>query len=82
MRKIGLSLSYPYLNADFYREMSRAGVTACEISVSPDCYSLLDYRKIAVETAAEGITLWSFHYPFSPLRSAETTFSLPWGNVW
>lgn len=68
-RAIGLSLAYPYLNSDFYYEMARAGVTMCEISVKFDEYPLLDYRKIAAETAAAGVKLWSFHYPFSPFKS-------------
>ena len=69
-RMIGMSMGLPYLNARQFAAMKEAGVDCVEISCAYADYPLLDYRKVAEEAEEQGITLWSFHYPFHKLNLA------------
>ena len=61
---IGLSLKLPYLNEEFFAKMKASGVEAVEISCATEDYDKLDYAAIKAAADKEGITLWSFHFPF------------------
>ena len=63
-RMIGLSLGLKYLNEAFFAKMKASGVEAVEISCATGDYDKLDYAAIKAAADKEGITLWSFHYPF------------------
>ena len=76
-RTVGLSVGSGTKGVDAasfaaYRE---AGIEAVELSLKGLClseeYKAQDFKRIAADARAEGVTPWSFHLPFAPFESVD-----------
>lgn len=68
MYKIGLTSGGAVVSdcEALFKMLRDSGIAATEISVAPDRYADLDYKRIAAASKEYGVELWSFHLPFSP----------------
>lgn len=51
---------------ELFKKFKDGGIEATELSVAPEAYAELDYKRIAAASKEYGVELWSFHLPFSP----------------
>lgn len=69
---LNIGLSTPgFVNEELFKEMSEAGITHSEISVSDEKSRALDFDKIKEWAQKYNITLWSFHLPFYPFDKID-----------
>ncbi len=68
MYRIGLTSGGAVVNdcEALFKNFKEGGIDAVEISVAPDRYADLDYKRIAAAAKEYEMELWSFHLPFSP----------------
>ncbi len=68
---IGLSTCSKPLTEKLFREYSDNGISHMEITVSHNEYKDIDYKKLKSYSEKYGITLWSYHLPFSPFAEID-----------
>ena len=71
MYKIGLSSCGRILNEKDFIEYQNSGIEAVEISVGLDNCSNIDFKELYRLEKKYGVSLWSFHLPFSPFSKLE-----------
>ena len=71
MYKIGLSTCAKVLCEDFFRQYNESGIAMMEISLAPEDYKELDYKKIEKWAKEYDVKLWSYHLPFSPFTEID-----------
>lgn len=71
MFKIGVSGGCVELTEDNLAKMSKAGITAVELSSSPVFQSEADYGILKKTAEKYGIELWSCHLPFYPFEDFD-----------
>lgn len=69
--EIGLSTCGKNIDENLFKKYSDNHITNMEISVSSDEYQHLDYKSIKDFADRYGITLWSYHLPFSPFSQID-----------
>ena len=55
--------------------MREAGITHAEVSLSIADHARIDYGRVGAAFAESGVTLWSWHLPFSPSRYLDPSSS-------
>lgn len=71
MFKIGLSTCAKVLCEDLFRQYNESGIAMMEISLAPEDYKGLDYKKIEKWAKEYDVKLWSYHLPFSPFTEID-----------
>ena len=71
MYRIGLSSCAFALKEENFQQLRESGVDAIEISMKLDSHLALNCREVADLAKKYGITLWSYHLPFSPFREID-----------
>ena len=70
MFKIGLSTP-DFVNESLFELYKKAGISYMEVSVTKKDTEALDFDKLKEWSEKYGITLWSFHLPFSPFKEID-----------
>ena len=71
MYSLGLSSCGKTLDHALFAAYHDAGIACMEISLPAPEYDTLDYPGVAALAQAHGVTLWSFHLPFSPFDQLD-----------
>lgn len=72
MYNIGLSTcGGKELESDFLMNCRKSGITALEISCSPERIFSFDYKDFIQRANGEGIKVTSFHLPFQPFETVD-----------
>ena len=71
MYKIGVSTRGLLPNEEMFMKMSRAGISAIEVSVPLELCRTISYKELAALSKRHNITLWSFHLPFEPFDQLD-----------
>ena len=74
MLKIGVSGGCVELTEENLAKMSKAGITAVELSSSPVFQSEADYGILKKTAEKYGVDLWSCHLPFYPFEDFDGKF--------
>lgn len=69
--QIGLSTCSKIINEELFAQYKMSNISFMEISVPHDKYSELDYGLLRKFSEIYGISLWSFHLPFSPFSEID-----------
>jgi sugar phosphate isomerase/epimerase len=51
--------------------MQAAGISATEISLTPEMYPILDHKQVEAYAKKYGVELWSYHLPFHPFTELD-----------
>ncbi len=69
--KPALSTNGKQISEELFKAYSEAGLSAMEISPAESEYADLSYENIKNWADKYGVTLWSFHLPFTPFDKIE-----------
>ena len=69
--QIGLSTYGKVLDDALFRAYRDAGISMMEISTAAANYSRINYPRLEALSKEHGITLWSYHLPFSPFEELD-----------
>ena len=69
--RIGLSTCSKKIDDALFRAYRDAGISIMEIAAAMEVYKSLDFDRLRDLSQQYGITLWSFHLPFSPFEQID-----------
>lgn len=73
MFKVGLSSCSKSVNEELFKQYKNAGIEFMELSLSKEECEKIDLLKTKELSKKYGVTLWSYHLPFSPFDEIDVS---------